>query len=267
MKHSFRITLFAVVSGLLSACSSGGGDSGATGATVNITGTVPGTRIEAFADNGAYYVTDSVDNGTAAHPFTLAVPARMGLRLLMTTNPGTADEVVTPLGWRGNDSALHTRLLLGGCAQVDLGHVPIPVGPNAAASLDADGDGVLDAPFVLDDQGARNPLTQCDADGDGMNDWDDPDHGGSHYAAGLTDPMDHDGDGIPNRHDPDFAPTGGDSDGDGLLDNFDANPDNVPGGNRRLPDDFNGDGYMDDDMNHDGVHDSGQPQHGGSPMM
>jgi hypothetical protein len=257
-----------MVSGLLlSGCGGGGGGGGSdtSSDTVNITGTVPGTRIEAFADNGAYYVTESVDNGTASHPFTLAVPPRMGLRLVMITGAGTTDEVIAPIGFRGN-GVLHTRLLLGGCAQADLGHVPVPMGRNEAAPFDADGDGVLDAPLVLDDVGARNPLTQCDADGDGMNDWDDPDHGGSHYGPGTTDPMDHDGDGIPNHYDADFTPAPGDRDGDGLPDEFDSNPDNMPGGNERLVDDFNGGGYMDDDTNHDGFHDDGGSQHGGPSM-
>mgnify|MGYP000290700106 CR=1 FL=1 len=50
--------------------------------------------------------------------------------------------------------------------------------------------------------GAGPPeLRQYDADDDGLDDWNDPDHGGYHYDDNTPDPLDHDGDGVPNCND------------------------------------------------------------------
>jgi len=65
-------------SSLLTACGSNNSAS-ISDNTASISGTVPGTKIEAFADNGAYYVVHSTDDGTTQHPFELVVPADMGL--------------------------------------------------------------------------------------------------------------------------------------------------------------------------------------------
>lgn len=257
----------AMATVLLASCGGGGGNGGSSldGAdTATISGTVPGTTIEALADNGGYYVTHSTDNGTPQHPFTLEVPAGMGLRLVMTVNEGTADEVVSPIGFRDNTTAMHTRLVLGAGDAIDIGHVPLAISHAAAAGDvdgdgdmdDVDGDGVLDSPFMLSD--AWSPLAHADADHDGLHDFDDPDHGAYHYADGDQDPLDHDHDGVPNPHDPDYMPAGGfmDADRDGLHDaTNDMNPGNIAGMNMPFIDDTDGDGYHQDDMNHDGFHD------------
>ena len=114
---------------LQTACGGGGSDgSGSIPTTSNssIIGTVPGTLIEAFGDNGSYYVVASDDDGTDRHPFELTVPPGMGVRLVMTTGEGTGgDEVVTPIGFRDNKGNLRTRLVLGTGDVVDLGHIPV----------------------------------------------------------------------------------------------------------------------------------------------
>jgi len=242
---------------LISACGGGGSGSGAPATAVStITGTVPGTAIEAFGDNGSYYRTTSTDNGTAQHPFSLSVPAGMGLRLAMITNEGTAEEVVSPIGFKDNQGTVRTRLVTAANDSIDLGHINLATSRNAAASLDLNNDGVLDSPYVLDnDADAHNPLQLMDTDRDGVNDYDDPDHGNYHYASSVTDPQDEDGDGVPNKYDNDYAASADDSDGDGLKNLDDVNPTNTADANIAFSDDSNGDGYHDDDTNHDGYHD------------
>ena len=255
----------AIASLLLVACgSSGDGSTAITAGTATISGTVPGTMIEAFADNGGYYVTHSTNNGTSEHPFNLEIPAGMGIRLVMTTNEGTAEEVMSPIGFRDNTAQEHTRIVLGEDDIIEIGHVPLAMSrAQAASDVDGDGDnddidndGVLDSPFMLDD--SQSPLAHADADTDGMNDFDDPDHGGYQYSVGDQDPLDHDNDGVPNTIDPDYMPAVGftDSDRDGLHDDTnDMNPGNIEGMNSRFIDDLQGYGYHQDDVNHDGFHD------------
>jgi len=257
-----RLISVAVLAIIQSACS-GGSDSSTslTGASVN--GTVPGTVIEAFGDNGSYYKVTSTDNGTARHPFTLDVPANVGFHMVMVTGEGTSDNVVSPIGFRDSSGKVHTRLMLDKGAQVELGHVPLYMSRNEAAGDDADHDGVLDQPLVLDDVGAGNPLSQSDVDGDGINDWDDQDHGGYQYDNTTIDPQDVDDDGVPNVYDADHTQSQDDSDNDGLPDLIDANPHNDPNHNNDgLAGDCDGDGYMDDDQNHDGYHDDDQDHDG-----
>jgi len=243
---------------LLSACGGGSGSSTgtSTSAVSTISGTVPGTTIEAFGDNGSYYRTTSTDNGTSQHPFSLSVPAGVGVRLAMITNEGTSDEVVTPIGFKDNQGNVKTRLVTAANDNIDLGHINLAMSRNAAASRDLNNDGVLDSPYVLDDDAdAHNPLQSMDTDKDGVNDYDDPDHGNYQYAASVTDPQDDDGDGIPNKYDSDYSASADDSDGDGLKNTDDVNPNNVADANSTFSDDTNGDGYHDDDANHDGYHD------------
>jgi hypothetical protein len=222
---SATIVVFALIQ---AGCGGGGGSTALSAPTASITGTVPGTVIEAFADNGDYYAVESRHDGSALHPYDLQIEPGVGVRLVMITNHGTADEVVTPIAFRDSSGMIRTRLLLKEGERVDLGHVPLPISRNAAAADDLDGDGVLDEPMVLDDVGAQNPLLQSDADDDGLDDWNDPDHGGYHYDDNTPDPLDHDGDGVPNYYDNDYVAGADDSDGDGMPDDMDANQNNEP---------------------------------------
>ena len=260
--HQFSILAFAL---LLAACGGGGDGSSITSspAGASIIGSVPGTLIEAFGDNGSYYVVASNDTGSAQHPFQLDVPSGLGIHLVMITGEGTPDEVITPIGFRDSTGNIRTRLALGEGEVVDLGHIPLPMGRNAAAMDDLDEDGVLDRPMVLDDVGAQNPLSQSDADHDGVDDWNDDDHGGYQYDGSTRDPQDDDDDGIPNSYDPDYVAREGDSDSDGLPDNVDANRHNDrEHENDDLSDDCDKDGYNDEDRNHDGFHDDDHDRDG-----
>ena len=273
--HRIRQLSFLLSTALLTACGGGGGGtdtpSATTVDTATVSGTVPGTRIEAFGDSGAYYVTHSSANGTGRHPFTLTVPAGMGIRLVMTTNEGTVQEVMSPIGFRDNTTRMHTRMMLGPGDHVDLGHIALAMSRSeAAGDVDGDGDiddidndGMLDSPFMLDD--ARSPLASIDADRDGINDFDDPDHGGYLYRATDKDPIDHDGDGVPNMMDPDYVVAAGfmDVDRDGLHDiTNDMNPGNTAGSNAYFNDDRNTNGYHQDDENFDGFHDDDKNRDG-----
>lgn len=257
-----RLISVAVLAIIQSACDSGGGGSASLGGA-SVSGTVPGTVIEAFGDNGSYYAVTSTNNGTAAHPFTLNAPAGVGFHMVMVTGEGTPDKVVTPIGFRDSSGRVRTRLMLDNGEKVELGHVPLHMGRNEAADDDLDGDGVLDHPLILDDVGAGNPLSQSDVDDDDVNDWDDQDHGGYHYHSGTVDPQDHDDDGVPNVYDNDHVKRSNDRDGDGLPDHIDANPDNDPNHtNDALGDDCDADGYNDDDLDHDGFHDDDDDRDG-----
>lgn len=71
-RHQLTILMCAL---LQAACGGGGGGGSSTGsvapssADASVVGTVPGTMIEAFGDNGSYHVVESNDNGTSRHPF------------------------------------------------------------------------------------------------------------------------------------------------------------------------------------------------------
>lgn len=247
---------------LLAGCGGGGGllaDGGIIG-TGTIIGTVPGTRIEAYAENGDYFETLSEINETDKHPFWLDLPADVGFYLVMIINEDTEDEVIMPIAFQADNGELLARIILRANQQIDLGHVPLyrncsEVPPDS----DPDADCILDKPFILNEsQGSKNPLRVMDADNDGWNDFDDPDHGyGQQNGWQSGDPQDHDDDRVPNFYDHSFSPGPNDLDGDGINDDEDVNPGNIPG------DDF-GKGTM-HDWNGQDMHPIGaawQEQHG-----
>lgn len=250
----------------VTACGGGGDDSAsvdsASGQWAVIQGTVPGTLIEALGDNGARVAVYSQPGSQpGVHPFQMRIQAGIGWRLAMTTNPGTSDAVVTPIAFRDNQGNIRSRLVVGPGDQVDLGHVPLPTSRSEAADRDQDGDGVLDGPMLLDAVGARNPLTQVDADEDGVPDYDDPDRPYA-YPDGLRDPLDHDADHVPNLYDRDYSPGTDDADHDGIPDRYDADPYNDDDANDYPEGDMDHDGYRDDDHDHDGFPDDDEHSEG-----
>ena len=236
--HSTARGLFLtlLIALLLSGCGSGGdllADGGIIG-TGSIVGTVPGTIIEAYGEQGEYFQTSSEFNNTDQHPFQLRLKAGVGFYLVMIVNEGTENEIVMPIAFPGNKAGdvLVARILLHEGEVIDLGHIPLFMNCSEVPfESDPHEDCVLDKPFILDEaQGSKNPLKQMDADDDGINDFDDDDHGYGHHSEWQDgDPQDHDNDGVPNYYDDDFSPGPNDEDEDGIEDDDDKNPRNWDG--------------------------------------
>ncbi|MGB0465987.1 MAG: c-type cytochrome [Pontibacterium sp.] len=227
-----RKTLIPVFSGLLllTGCGGGGNSTSATGndndnstvagvtsERVEITGTVPGTLIEALCDNGSYYQTSSEKNGSSRHPFTLSLPANLSCRLIMTTNetdPDPLNHIITPIVLNNGTSSSTT---FNSSASFDLGYVALETqntfGVQAPLThrLSSIGFKLIDSSFdPIDSDNNQIPDWYEDHDGDGLISKYDTDEG-------LDDDADHDG--IINRYDQD-------DDNDGLPDSEDHDDDN-----------------------------------------
>ena len=148
--------------------------------TVQLSGTVPGTKIEAFCDNGKYYATHSQQNGTEKHPFSLEVERNSSCYIVMTMNENSdANRTITMLAFRDASGKVVPRLKA--TRHLNLGHVPLPKTPDDMN--DSNGDHVSDTPLVLDapdsDAIDPTPATAIDSDGNGVVDiYDDNDQNG-----------------------------------------------------------------------------------------
>jgi hypothetical protein len=221
MKKIIGLSLIAT-SLLIVGC--GGGSSTPTSTTsAKITGTVPGTLIEAFCDNGYYAQVTSTQNGTNQHPFEIEVPTNTNCRLIMTTNENDpANRVITPIAFSNG-----ATIVLSG--DVDLGNIPLEL--SYQNSDDRDGDHVVDTPLNINPNGAgTNNSPVQDADGNGMVDaYDDDDDDNTPNAY-----EDDDNDGRANIHDdddgdghPDYLENDGTHDGnDNMSDNDNERDDN-----------------------------------------
>lgn len=153
MNIKIRLTLAAMLGGTLVACG-GGGASNSSGENVGtatgyaISGSVPGTLIEAFCSNGQIYSTQSEHNGTAQHPFTLNLPRNVECRLVMTTNENDpANRVVTPIRLTKNGAGSIAFASTG--SAVNLGYIDLKT-TRSAMRADVNQDGVEDNPLVVD---------------------------------------------------------------------------------------------------------------------
>lgn len=196
---------------MLGACGGGGGDTtpttaSATPSSVSLSGTVPGTLIQAFCSDGSNPSVSSIQNGTDQHPFSLALPYQIDCRIVMITNEGTADQVITPLTFNG-DSVINMR------TQYDLGYVPLAM--TRTDITDENGDGVSDEPLNV---------TVQTVDGVAVYSLDyDPMDKDDNKIPDYYD--DHDNDGVANYEDDDYQHDG-DSDSDGIDDEYDRDDDN-----------------------------------------
>jgi len=256
MKHTTLYTLIST-SLLLTACG-GGGSTGTTTAlsTYQMTGTVPGTLIEAYCDDGSIHKVNSTKNSTNKHPFALKLPKNQACRVVMITNEkDQAKKVVTPIKFidqQGKSSIIISSK--GG--DIDVGHVSLSL-TRAGMTADTNSDGVEDIPMevILNDadakivQRATDPMDRDkdgilnvyeDDDGDGVSNHDDNDDDGDgildindndHDNDGVAD-NDLDGDGIKNKQDSDIDNDGidnakdTDDDNDGIKDSVDKDDDN-----------------------------------------
>ncbi len=209
----------------------GGGNSNASnssgGSTYTVTGTVPGTLIEAFCDDGSYAATHSQQNGTSQHPFQLDLPTGTACQLVMTMNESDpANKTVTPIALANGEALKGVKP----GARVDLGFVDLPRSPNDTARwVDNNHDGVRDNPLDVTPQQLPTDAVEvtrqskADIDGDGIPNAYDGDMDGD----GIPNNQDSDanGDGIPDAQAPD-------SDSDGIPDMHDHDITNAGHGNR-----------------------------------
>ena len=213
------------------ASAGGGGTTGTNQGTYQLTGTVPGTLIEAFCEDGRYFSVTSVNNGSSKHPFSMALPVGVKCQVVMTMNElDTARKTITPVAFddgSGNAKPGITATRAG--ERVDTGFVDLPRDRTDSRFVDSDGDGVNDRPLDV-----RLPSVKPTI-----------------QLAARNLPTDPDGDGIPNRYDPD-------DDGDGIPDYRDTY-DDVRGIDFRQKPDSDGDGIPDvedRDRNDDGYDDN-----------
>jgi len=184
-------------------------------------GTVPGTLIESFCDDGSYYATKSEQNGSAQHPFEIIIPKNLNCRLVMSTNEDNiSTKVITPIRIvtvEGNNTVFQ-----GVSDLVDVGYIDLALDRNDI--VDANGDGVSDVNLELYSLG-----------------------GGLRVVVLLNDPLDSDGDGIINLYE--------DDDGDQINNHDDDDDDND--GIKDIEDlDDNNDGQNDNDSDGDGIKDN-----------
>ncbi|WP_051640787.1 hypothetical protein [Thiomicrorhabdus sp. Milos-T2] len=215
---------------MLASCGGGGSDSTTTSTSTStsasvVTGTVPGTLIEAFCADGTFYSENSTNNGTTKHPFSISLPSNVDCRLVMTTNENDpVKRVVTPINL-DNNGTISGLINLSG--DIDLGHVPLALN---APNVDLNHDGVEDTPLKVSISSASVTTKQVtydplDTDGDGIpNVYEDDDKDGvsNHYDNDYLSSRkrdDRDGDGINDLYDRD-------NDNDGLTDDRDNDDDN-----------------------------------------
>lgn len=242
------LKLSALAAGfILAGC--GGGSSSTTTTTTpqtsKISGTVPGTLIEAFCEDGSYYKVKSTENNTDEHPFEIEIPRTLSCSLVMTTNEDSeTTKVVTQIGIITSDA---NGTLFTAAGDINLGHIPLAMDPSSIN--DANGDHVsddilsiqvdstsivieLENPLDDDNDGLVNVYEDDDDDGISNHDDDDDDGDGE-----VDVDNDLDDDGIDNENDVD-------DDNDGLHDDEDSDDDN------------DGlDDYLDSDDDNDGVDD------------
>ncbi len=158
----------------------GGGSSTSTPSLSQITGTVPGTKIEAFCDNGIYKKVASINDGTAKHPFVLNVPKDVNCRLVMTTNEDEpSNKVITPISFTDHNRDTSIIIKIEG-EKVDLGHIDLPM--SYAEIDDEDQDHVKDTPLEIELPSEEAVIVndsedELDTDHDGIvNAYEDDDH-------------------------------------------------------------------------------------------
>ena len=216
-----------------------GGDSQIPKSTYSVSGTVPGTLIEAFCKDGSYYKVSSTENGTTSHPFTIELPKGIDCKFIMTTNEDDVDtskHIVTPLLFNdGTTTSSYFQL----SNDLALGHIALPMtgsGVQTPLTVSASKESVEVHEFSYD------PL---DTDNDGVpNVYEDDDNDG---VTNIHD-EDDDGDGIEDTKDEDYS---NDTDGDGIENRYDSDDDNDELDDKDDDDDDNDDIKDSDDDDYD----------------
>ena len=185
-----------------------------------ISGTVPGTLIEAFCEDGSYYAVTSTDNNTNEHPFEIEIPSTVSCSLVMTTNEDdNATKVVTQIGMTTPNAS---GTFFTAVADINLGNIPLAMDPSDIN--DTNGDHVSDDILNI----------QVD---------------GTSIVIELENPLDDDHDGLINVYE--------DDDNDGIDNDVDVDDDNDGERDEEDSDDDNDgiDDYLDSDDDNDGIDD------------
>ncbi|RUM75684.1 MAG: hypothetical protein DSZ11_01750 [Sulfurovum sp.] len=230
------------------------GSTSTTNQKVKIVGTVPGTLIEAFCEDGTYVQVSSTQNGTDKHPFELKIPKNINCKLVMTTNENDpANRVITNIGFV---SGLTTGSTFKLSDDVNVSHIPLSL--TYSTVEDSDGNHIQDNKLLinLDDNKSKvNNTHVADKNNNGEIDaYEDSDNNNIINAY-----EDDDNDGITNLHDdddnnsrPDYID---DDNNDGVINhNDDANNNGTPD----YVEDNDGDGianHIDSDANGNGIND------------
>jgi len=266
-----KYTLYSLVSTslLLTACGGGGSTSLTTPSTPQVAstyllkGTVPGTLIEAYCDDGSVHSVNSTKNGTNKHPFKLKLPKNLPCRVVMITNEtDPANKVVTPIKFIDQQGKASIIVKSTG-GDIDVGHVDLKM-KRTDMDADTNNDGVEDLPkeIIINDTDAQiivkanDPL---DKDNDGIVNIYEDDDGDQ---VPNHDDADDDGDGIPDTNDMDHNNDGkpdSDQDGDGVKNGEDVDDDNDG-----IPDDEDTDHVNDtaSDQDDNSHNDNGQDDNG-----
>lgn len=202
------LKLSALASALILVGCGGGSSStdtalASTNSLSKISGTVPGTLIEAFCADGSYYKVTSTDNGTDEHPFEIEVPSTVSCSLVMTTNENDeAKKVITQIGVITSDA---NGTLFTASGDINLGNIPLAMDPSEINDTNGDHvsddilnihvDGIsivveLENPLDDDDDGLVNVYE--DDDNDGIYNRDDEDDDGDHEID-IDNDLDDDG--------------------------------------------------------------------------
>lgn len=212
------IGISLITSALLVGCGGGGGSAttttSSTTTTYSISGTVPGTIIEAFCKDGSYFSVNSTNDGTANHPFTIDIPIGTNCKFVMTTNEtdvNTTKHIITPIKL-SDGTTTSTYFELNG--DTDMGYINLSTtgqGVQTPLNISVTDNKIKVNHFSydpLDDDNDGIPNIYEDDDGDGYTNKHDEDD---------------DNDGTPDHLDSDYDD---DKDGDGIDDDYDHDDDN-----------------------------------------
>ncbi len=209
-------------------------------------GTVPGTLIEVFCIDGSYYKTNSTQDGTDKHPFSIQIPKNLNCHLVMSTNEDNiSKKVINPISIIDTIQAKGS-LFHGVSDKVDLGHVALAL--DRTQIVDSTNDGVVDTPIEAKVRSGTLKVVEInndplDRDKDGIINIYEDDDNDSKYNK-IDD--DDDGDGIKDDEDDDYK---NDADHDGIKDDEDDDDDND--GIKDDDDDDDHDSKKDDDDDDD----------------
>ncbi len=255
-----KLLILSIVTITFIGCGGGGSSDTSSNTATNtstptlktISGSVPGTIIEALCKDGSYYKTTSIQNGTTKHPFELKLPQNVECKIIMTTNENDPNKMaITPLKFKTTNG---TGTYLALIDDTNIGYVPLDLNSSGVKPpievevdeqaakvielsfdpLDKDKDGIPNIYEDDDNDGKVNKYDEDD-DNDGILDSEDSDYQGDKDGDGVEDKYDRDddNDGIEDQHDKDDK--SGDADDEGDNDDNEENKHQNSNSNNNTP--------------------------------